>query len=233
MSTLSATARYPATQAFVAVLGRDLTLAARRRSELANPLLFFVIVVSLFPLALGADPQKLQSVAPGVIWVAALLAALLSLDHMFRNDFEDGSLEQLLLSPQPSALLVGAKIVAHWLFSGLPLVLIAPVLGVLLHLPGEVLGVLVLSLLLGTPVLSMIGAIGVALTVGLRRGGVLMPLLVLPLYAPVLIFGASAVESALIGAPAAAQLYFLAAMLALAVTLAPFAAASALRVSLS
>jgi len=216
-----------------ALLCRDFTLAIRHRGELANPLLFFVMVVTLFPLGLGPESGTLRIIAPGVIWVAALLAALLSLDSIFRSDFEDGSLEQLMLSPYPAALLIFTKVFVHWLISGLPLLFMAPVLGVLLQLPAEGMTTLVISLALGTPVLSLIGAIGVALTVGLRRGGVLLSLLVLPLYVPVIIYGASAVANAAIGLPAVAQLYFLAALLALALTLAPIAAAAALRISVS
>ncbi len=216
-----------------ALLRRDLILAIRHRGELANPLLFFVMVVTLFPLGLGPESSTLQVIAPGIIWVSALLAALLSLESVFRSDFEDGSLEQLLLSPHPAALLILTKVFAHWLISGLPLLLIAPLLGVLMHLPTEGMTILIASLALGTPVLSLIGAIGVALTVGLRRGGVLLSLLVLPLYIPVVIYGTSAVASAAVGLPAIAQLYFLAALLALALTLAPIAAAASLRISVS
>ncbi len=169
----------------------------------------------------------------GVVWVAALLAALLTLDSIFRSDFEDGTLEQLLLSAQPLSVMVLAKVVAHWLVTGLPLLLVAPLLAMLLGMKSEAMGTLMLSLLLGTPVLSLIGAIGVALTVGLRRAGVILSLLVLPLYVPVLIFGAAAVDAAASGLPVAGQLYILAAFLAMALSLAPVAAASALRISLS
>lgn len=217
--------------AFVGLLRRDLLLAYRHRSELANPLVFFVMVVTMFPLALGPDSATLEKLAPGAIWVAALLAAMLSLDSMFRSDFEDGSLEQIVLSPQPLAVLVVAKVFAHWLVTGLPLLILAPVLGLLLQLPGAATETLVLSLLLGTPALSFIGAIGVALTVGLRRGGLLLSLLVLPLYVPILIFAASAVGDAAGGLAVGAQLSLLAAMLTLSVTLAPIAAAAALRIS--
>jgi heme exporter protein B len=219
--------------AFGILLKRDLLLAYRRRSELANPLLFFVMVVSLFPLGVSPESKVLQTLAPGIIWVAALLAALLSLDTLFRSDFEDGSLEQMVLTHHSLPLLVLAKVLAHWLVAGLPLLLIAPFLGVLLFLPTDAMFPLMVTLLLGTPVLSLIGAIGVALTVGLRRGGVLLSLLVLPLYIPVLIFAASAVATAGTGLPIAGQLYFLAALLTLSLTLAPFAAAAALRISLS
>lgn len=219
--------------AFLTLLRRDLTLAFRHRAELINPLIFFVIVVSLFPLGVGPENQTLKMIAPGVIWVAALLAAMLSLEAMFREDFADGALEQIALSHHPLATLVLAKVVAHWLVSGLPLLLVAPLLGVLLYLPGEATWTLMATLALGTPVLSLIGAIGVALTVGLRRGGVLLSLLVLPLYIPVLIFGANAVNAAASGFPVGGQLYLLAALLMLAITLAPFAIAAAVRISLS
>lgn len=225
--------RHSLLRAFYFLLMRDLTLAFRRRAEIANPLLFFVIVITLFPLGVGAQPNLLQAMAPGVIWVAALLAAMLSLDGIFRSDFEDGSLEQMLLSAHPVSILVLAKVAAHWLVTGLPLLLIAPLLAVLLGLPGGAMGVLVFTLLLGTPVLSLIGAIGVALTVGLRRGGILLSLLVLPLYVPVLIFASSAVEASASGFPATAQLFMLAAILALAIVLAPLPAAVALRISIS
>ena len=219
-------------QGFRVVLRRDLTLAYRRRAEITNPLVFFVIVVTLFPLSMGPEVNLLARVAPGIIWVAALLASLLALDAIFSPDHQDGTLEQLLLSPHPLSLMVLAKVIAHWLVSGVPLLLLAPVLALLLHLPEEALGVLMASLALGTPTLSLIGAIGVALTVGLRKGGVLLSLLVLPLYIPVLIFGALAVDAAAGGLSPAANLYLLGAVLALALSLAPMAAAAALRVSL-
>ncbi len=217
---------------FLTVLKRDLTLALRTRSEIANPLIFFIIVVSLFPLAVSPEAGLLRTVAPGVIWVAALLSTMLSLDSIFRSDFEDGSLEQMLLSPHPMTVLVLAKITAHWLVSGLPLILLSPLLGVLLFLPFEAMPALLATLALGTPVLSLVGAIGVALTVGLRRGGVLLSLLVLPLYIPVLIFASNAIATAAADLSIKGQLYFLAAMLALALTMAPLATAAALRISL-
>ncbi len=220
-------------QAFIELLKRDLRLAMRRRAEVANPLLFFVMVIVLFPLGVGAEPNLLERMSAGVVWVAALLAALLTLDSIFRSDFEDGTLEQLLLSAQPLSVMVLAKVVAHWLVTGLPLLLVVPLLALLLGMKSEAMGTLMLSLLLGTPVLSLIGAIGVALTVGLRRAGVILSLLVLPLYVPVLIFGAAAVDAAASGLPVAGQLYILAAFLAMALSLAPVAAASALRISLS
>ena len=219
--------------AFAVLLKRDLVLAYRRRAEIANPLLFFILITALFPLGLGSNKPMMQAVGPGVIWVAALLASLLSLDGMFRSDFEDGSLEQLMLSSHPVSLLVVAKISAHWLVTGLPLVVVAPLLGVLLSLPGDAIAVLVLTLLLGTPILSLIGAVGVALTVGLRRGGIILSLLVLPLYVPVLIFASDAVSTAAAGIPITAQLYIIGAMLVLALSLAPLATAASLRVSLS
>jgi heme exporter protein B len=219
--------------AFVALLRRDLVIAFRRRSEMVNPLLFFVLVTRLFPVGVGSQPKLLALMAPGVVWVAALLAALLSLDTIFRSDFEDGTLEQLLLSAQPVSVLVIAKVLAHWLITGLPLLLIAPLLGTFLGLPSQAIGTLVWSLLFGTPALSLIGAIGVALTVGLRKGGVILSLLVLPLYVPILIFGAGAVGNAAIGIDATAQMYIMAAFLIFSLTLSPIATAAALRVSLS
>ena len=220
-------------RAFSALVRRDLTVAFRRRSEMANPLLFFVLVVTLFPLGVGPEPNLLARMAPGVVWVAALLAALLSLDGIFRPDFEDGTLEQLVLSAHPVPILVLAKVAAHWLITGLPLLAVAPLLGLFLGLPEHAMGTLMASLLMGTPVLSLVGAIGVALTVGLRKGGMILALLVLPLYVPVLIFGASAVVAASISLPVDAQMYILAAFLVLAATLTPMATAAALRVSLS
>lgn len=219
--------------AFLAVIRRDLLLAFRRRAEIANPLFFFVLVVTLFPLAVGAQPHLLQSMAPGVIWVSALLAALLSLDGMFRSDFDDGSLEQMLLSPHSLSLLVLAKIIAHWLVTGLPLLGIAPLLAQFLGMPDIAMGTLFLSLILATPVLSLIGSIGVALTVGLRRGGMLLSLLVIPLYVPVLIFASSAVDRAAGGLPVNAELDILAAMLLAAIVLVPLPTAMALKMSVN
>jgi heme exporter protein B len=219
--------------AFYHLLLRDLRLAVRQRHELANPLIFFVLVVSLFPLAMTPTPELLQQLAPGVIWVAALLAVLLSLDRLFKQDYEDGSLDQLMLSPNPLVVLVLAKVMAHWLLTGLPLVLIAPLLGMFMRIPDEAVTVLMFSLLLGTPVLSMVGAIGVSLTVAVNRGGVLLSLIILPLYIPVLIFGANAVDVASDGMSVRGQLLFLGAVLALAVSLAPIATAVALRITAS
>lgn len=219
--------------AFFALLRRDLTLAYRHRSELANPMLFFVITVSLFPLGVGPEPSLLKVLGPGVIWVAALLATMLSLDGLFRSDFDDGALEQMVLCPHPVSVLVLAKVLAHWLVTGLPLLILTPLLAVLLQMPAQAMIMLVATLALGTPVLSLVGAIGMALTVGLKRGGLLLALLVLPLYIPVLIFATSAVDAAASGLPVTGQLYLLGALLALAFALAPLAAAAALRISLS
>jgi heme exporter protein B len=220
-------------RAFTLLLKRDLTLAIRHRAEMINPLLFFVLVTSLFPLGIGADPKLLQAVGPGVIWVAALLAALLSLEGIFRSDFEDGTLEQFLLSSHPVSVLVLAKVLAHWLITGLPLLVISPLLGVLLGLPGDAIMILLVTLTLGTPVLSLIGAVGVALTVGLRKGGMILSLLVLPLYVPLLIFAANAVDTAAAGLPVTAHLSLISALLVLALSLSPLATAAALRISLS
>src|SRR5437899_1280510 len=184
---------------FRCVMHRDLLLAARRSSDVLTVLLFFVIVVSLFPLGVGPDPTLLRTIAPGVIWVAALLASMLALQRMFASDHADGTLEQMLLGATPLGMTVAAKVFAHWVISGLPLVLISPVLALQFDFPQEFLGVLALSLALGTPVLSLIGAIGAALTLGLRGGGALLSLLVLPLYVPVLIIGAGAAEAAVSG----------------------------------
>ena len=218
--------------AFMSILHRDILLGLRHRSELANPLIFFLIVVSMFPLALGPEREILQRIGPGVIWVAALLATSLSLEMMFRSDYEDGTLEQILLSKHPVTVLVIAKIVAHWLQTGAPLILAGIFLGILLHLPASLLFPLVLTLLLGTPVLSLVGSAAVALTIGLRGGGMLLALLILPLYIPVLIFSVAAVDNAAQGFSIRGELYFLSAILVLAVTLAPFATTASLRIRL-
>jgi len=219
--------------AFFAIIRRDLILAVRLRAEAVNPVFFFILVVTLFPLGVGAETKLLQSMAPGIIWVSALLAAMLSLDSLFRSDFDDGSLEQLLLSPHPLTILVFAKIIAHWLVTGLPLLLIAPLLAVFLGLPQQALGTLLITLVLVTPVLSLLGSIGVALTVGLRRGGMIVSLLVLPLYVPVLIFASNAVTMAGNGFAVDAQINILIAILLLSVVLAPLPAAAALKMSMS
>jgi heme exporter protein B len=213
------------------IVYRDLLVAMRRRSDVATALLFFVIVASLFPLGVGAEPSELRSIAPGVIWVSALLSSMLSLRRLFEADHVDGTLEQLLLGAAPLGVVVAAKAFAHWLVSGLPLVAIAPLIALQYDLAGSLYGVLVLSLLLGTPVLSLIGAIGAALTLGLRGGGVLLALLVLPLYVPVLVMGAGSVDMAAAGLSAQGQLLLLAAMLIVAAAFAPWAIAAALRIS--
>jgi len=211
---------------------RDLLLALRNRSDVGTALLFFVIVTSLFPLGIGAEPNLLRAIAPGVIWVAALLSSLLSLGRLFAADHADGTLEQIVLGAAPLGAVVAAKAFAHWLVSGLPLVLIAPLIALQYDLPVPLYGVLALSLLLGTPVLSLIGAIGAALTLGLRGGGVLLSLLVLPLYVPVLIMGAGGVEMAAAGMGAQGHLLLLAAMLVGAAAFAPWAIAAELRISM-
>ena len=212
---------------------RDLRVAFRQKQDLLNPLLFFIMVVSLFPLGVSPEVSFLSRAGSGILWVAALLSVLLSLDHLFRHDYDDGTLEQLVLQPQSLFLLVLAKTLAHWVVTGLPLVLLSPVLGVMVHLEGNSLGMLCLTLLIGTPVLSLIGSIGAALTLGLRSAGVLLSLLIIPLYIPVLIFGTGTVAAAAEGAPAGAYIALMGAFLVLAVTLAPFATAAALRISLS
>ncbi|WP_211183415.1 heme exporter protein CcmB [Thalassotalea sp. Y01] len=217
--------------AFMLILKRDLTIAFRHRDDIVNPLLFFIIVCSLFPLGIGPASNTLMKIAPGVIWVAALLATLLSLERLFKNDHQDGSLEQMLLSPCPNFILVLAKITAHWLITGLPLIIIAPLLGVLLNLHEQSFIALMLTLLVGTPVLSLLGAIGVALTVGLKKGGVLLSLLVLPLYIPVLIFATNAIDAASMNLPYNGQLAVIAALFFGSLTLAPFAVSAALKVS--
>ena len=218
--------------ALLAIVRRDMLLAMRRKSEVLTALFFFVIVVSLFPLGIGPEPALLRKIAPGVLWVAALLATMLGLNRLFAPDFADGTLEQMALSPTPLGLLVTGKIAAHWLVSGLPLVLLSPVLGLQFGLDGGTLLVLMAALLLGTPLLSLIGAIGAALTLGLRGGGVLLSLLVLPLYIPALIFGAGAVEAYASGLDVVGHLSLLAAMLAVAVFFAPWATTAALRIAL-
>lgn len=213
------------------VVWRDLLVALRRKSDVAVALLFFVIVASLFPLGVGAEPNLLRAIAPGVIWVSALLSSMLSLARLFEADHADGTLEQLLLGAAPLGAVVAAKALAHWLVSGLPIVVIAPLIALQYDLAPALYGVLALSLLLGTPVLSLIGAIGAALTLGLRGGGVLLALLVLPLYVPVLIMGAGAVEMAAAGLGGQGQLLILAALAIVAAAFAPWAIAGALRIS--
>ena len=214
------------------VIQRDVTLAWRGKAGVLSTLIFFVIVVSLFPLGVGPERNILRTIAPGVVWVAALLASMLSLDRMFSHDYADGSLEQLMLAPQPLSIIVLGKIIAHWLVTGAPLILIAPVLGVQFDLPPGALLTLLVSLLLGTPALSLIGATGAALTLGLRGGSVLVSLLILPLCIPVLIFGAGAVEASITGASAESHLSLLGAVLVLTLLFAPWATAAALRISM-
>jgi heme exporter protein B len=214
------------------IVVRDLTLEWRRRTDVLSTLFFFVIVVSLFPLGIGPDMALLRTVAPGVVWVAALLASMLALARLFTSDFQDGTLEQLLLTPQPLYLIVLGKVLAQWLFSGLPLALLAPVLGIQFGLSSDTLLVLVVSLLIGTPVLGLIGSIGAALTLGLRSGGVLISVLILPLYIPVLIFGAGAVDASIAGLSPQANLYLLGALFAITLVFAPWATSAALRISL-
>ena len=214
------------------IIKRELQIAMRKQAEILNPLWFFLIVITLFPLVIGPDPKLLSRIAPGVAWVAALLSALLSFERLFRDDYIDGSLEQLMLTSHPLVLTALAKVLAHWLLTGLPLILLSPIAALLLSLEISIWWALVLTLLLGTPVLSCLGAIGVALTVGLRKGGVLLSLLVVPLFIPVLIFSASVLDAAGLNLPYSGQLAILGAILAGVMTLSPFAIATALRISL-
>ncbi|WP_109080001.1 heme exporter protein CcmB [Aggregatibacter aphrophilus] len=214
------------------IIKRELQIAMRKQAEILNPLWFFLIVITLFPLVIGPDPKLLSRIAPGVAWVAALLSALLSFERLFRDDYIDGSLEQLMLTSQPLVLTALAKVLAHWLLTGLPLILLSPIAALLLSLEISIWWALVLTLLLGTPVLSCLGAIGVALTVGLRKGGVLLSLSVVPLFIPVLIFSASVLDAAGLNLPYSGQLAILGAILAGVMTLSPFAIATALRISL-
>ncbi len=218
--------------ALIAVIRRDLLLVMRRKSEVLTILFFFMIVTSLFPLGIGADTALLRKIAPGVIWVAALLSTMLGLQRLFASDFADGTLEQMALSPTPLGLLVGGKITAHWLVCGLPLVLLAPVIGIQFDLDTSTLGVLILALLIGTPILSLIGAIGAALTLGVRGGGVLLSLLVLPLYIPVLIFGAGAVYAQSVGLHTTGHFSVLGALLVLSLFFAPWATTAAVRIAI-
>jgi heme exporter protein B len=219
--------------AFTALLRRDFLLAYRRRAELLQPLVFLMVVTTLFPLGVGPSPQLLANVAPGVIWIAALLASVLSLDSLFRSDFEDGTLEQMVLSGQSLALIALARTVAHWLVAGLPIVLLSPLLALWMNLPEQGMSIMIKSLIIGTPVLSLIGAIGGALTVSLKRGSQLLSLLVFPLYVPLLILATSAVSAAVADLPYTGQLGLMIAGLIASLTLAPFATAAALKLSLS
>jgi len=218
--------------AFIAIFSRDLRLSLRNGVDSAQPLIFFIIALTLFPLGVGPSPEILERIGVGVIWVLALLAMMLSLDRLFHTDAEDGTLEQLALADLPLELTVLAKCLAHWLMSGLVLVIASPVLALLLHQSTETTGILALALLLGTPVLTLIGSVGAALLIGARRGGVLIALLVLPLYIPILIFGVSAVEAEVMGLGGKAQLLILGSILLASLALTPFAAAAALRLSM-
>jgi heme exporter protein B len=218
--------------AFLAVIRRDLLLVMRRKSEVLTILFFCVIVTSLFPLGIGADTALLRKIAPGVIWVTALLSTMLGLQRLFATDFADGTLEQMALSPAPLVLLVGGKIVAHWLVCGLPLALLAPVIGIQFDLDASTLGTVILTLLIGTPILSLIGSIGAALTLGVRGGGVLLSLVILPLYIPVLIFGAGAVYAQSVGLDVGGHYSLLAALLVLALFFAPWVTTAAVRIAI-
>ena len=220
-------------KAIITVIQRDLLIAVRRRAELMNPILFYVIVVTLFPLGVSPDKSFLSQLAPGVVWVVALLAALISMESIFRQDFDDGSVEQLFLSEHPPTILILGKVIAHWLITGLPMLVIVPVMASLLYIPTQAIQTLFVTLLLGTPILSLIGAIGVALTTGLRGGGILLGLLVLPLYIPVLIFATSAVGAAIDGLEYSGQVAILGAGLILALLLAPLAISASLKISMS
>lgn len=215
------------------IIRRELLIAYRRQADIVNPLWFFIIVITLFPLSIGPDPALLSRISPGILWVAALLSALLSLERLLRDDFQDGALEQIMLIPVPLSLTVIAKVLAHWLLTGVPLILISPLLAILLSLDFNTWLAAVLTLLLGTPTLSFVGAIGVALTVGLQKGGVLLSLLVLPLYIPILIFATSAIDAASLGMSYNGQLAILGAMFMGAVTFTPFAISAALRISVN
>lgn len=219
-------------QAVTAVASRDMLVAMRRRADVLTTVFFFAIVVSLFPLGVGADPGILRSIGPGVVWVAALLASMLALGRLFAGDFEDGTLEQVVLAGEPLSMLVLAKVAAHWVATGLPLVVLSPLLGLQFGLSGDALWVMACSLVIGTPVLSLLGAIGAALTLGVRGASALTALLILPLYVPVLIFGAGAVSAAAEGMQFGGHLSLLGAMLLAAIALAPWAIAAAVRIAL-
>lgn len=214
---------------FTGIIARDLRLALRQRSDAAMIVLFFVLTAALFPFGVGPEANQLAAIAPGVIWVTALLAVLLSLERLFLADYEDGSLELMALSPVPLELTLLAKVIAHWLTTGLPLIASAPLIAVLFNMPVDALPTLAAAMLLGTPTLSLIGAVGAALTLGARRGGILIPLLVLPLYIPTLIFGVSAVDAALLGFPVRPHLLLLTAILLISLVVSPLAGAAALR----
>ena len=222
-----------ASNAFWVILKRDLLLALRRRSEIFTVLFFFVVVISLFPLGVGTDDETLKQIAPGVVWIAALLASTLALDRLFAADYEDGTLEKIVLAPSSLSVSVFAKILAHWLLTGLPLVFISPMVGLFYHLPMNSVWVMMFVLLLGTPVLSMLGAIAAALTLGLRGGGVLVSLLVLPLYIPVLVYGAGAISTSMVeGVSIEPYVLLLGAFSMLAIVFSPWVTAAALKISL-
>lgn len=218
---------------FIETIKRELLLNIRQPADMLNPLVFFVLVVSLFPLGISPSADVLTMIAPGVIWVAALLATLLSIETMFRSDYDDGSLEQIVVSPQSFVLVVFGKITSHWLISGLPLMLLSPVLGVMLALEAEALKGVLISLVLGTPIMSLLGAIGAGLTVGLRKGGILIAILILPLYVPVLILGTGLIQAAAAGADYTGHILWLGALLTLSAGISPIATAAGVRISLS
>ncbi len=218
---------------FFNLVKRDLTLANRRRGEFTHSLMFFALVVLLFPIGISASESLLQEIAPGLIWIAALLATMMSLDSLFKEDYEDGTLEQWALSPYSLYSFASARLISHWLVSSVPLIIMAPIFAISLNLPTDAIAVLIMTLLLGTPILTFVGGIGVALTNGLQKSSLLLPLIVLPFYIPVLIFAASAVSVSAEGWSASGQIYILAALFVLAIALAPLAVASALKMSLS
>lgn len=218
--------------AFGVILKRDLLLALRRRSEIFTVLFFFIVVISLFPLGVGTEDEILKKLAPGAVWIAALLASTLALDRLFSADYEDGTLEQIILAPSSLSVLVFAKILAHWLLTGLPLVLISPLVGIFYHLPMHSVFVMMLVLLIGTPVLSLLGAIAAALTLGLRGGGVLVSLLVLPLYIPVLVYGAGAISTSMLEVSIEPYVLLLLALNLLSIVFAPWVTAAALKISI-
>jgi len=226
-------AKKPLGYIFYALLRRDITIAFRHPEELLHPVIFFVISVSLFPLAISPSPGFLQQIAPGIIWISALLSTLLALDGLFRSDYEDGSLEQLLVSPHPITIFVLAKIIVHWITSGLPLILISPLLALMLYLPSESYLILIATLVLGTPTMSFISGIGIALTMGVKQSSILLILLVTPLFIPILIFATSAVQSAALHIDTSGQLYLLAALFILSLSFAPIVISTVLKVSLN
>lgn len=217
----------------LAIFKRDMSLAFRQRAELLQPMMFFVLVISLFPLGVGPGPETLQKIGPGVIWVAAILSSLLGMERLFRDDFQDGTLEQIMLSGAPMPLVTLVKVAVHWLASIVPLILLSPLLALFLNLTVEMFWALLLTLVIGTPLLSLVGAVAVGLTVGLQKGGVLLALLLLPIFVPLLIFATAAVDAAALQLPYSAHLGLIGAMLLLAFALAPMAIAYALRVSQS